>query len=650
MINKNNSYQLMPKRIDLQQQNYIETIIPRNIIQTHKTNLLHSHIHANILNMLDKNRDYNYIFITDDDAVDLIRNNFDEITLEAFHKLKVGAAQGDFKRYIALYVYGGTYLDLDASIEISLNQFIPVDKDFVFFYNILENVMIVQWIFMIKPKHFFMKMIIEEMVKRIHDGESNIFVATGPTLFTDIVYNYIGNTNVYDTVKKISKFDRQKFFIEKFGKDNSLFNGIFHDECKYDNWFLFNMNGYHQNMIYSGQEKYLPRDNIFNTITRNVALFDENITTNNISNKIISSQENEKQQIIPKNIIQTYKTRNFHPHIHANIMNMLDKNKDYNYIFITDDDAVHLIRNNFDETMLHAFQKLKVGAARGDFIRYIALYVYGGTYLDLDASIETSLSDFVPFDKDFIFFYNILRDVTIINWIFMIKPKHFFMKLVIDEMVKRINNDETNFFIATGPILLTDIIYNYIENRNIYDISKTLTKYERQSFFIDKFCMDCFHYNGIFYDEIKFDNFFRYNMVGYKKDMIYYDEPKYKVNDNIYIETKEQKNNSFPLESRRKNKKNLEEMLNELYDTNRHIFYNNLLQLDLIDKYENVISCLFEQLRRNSNNYFVQKQISLLEKSMTDITLTKNKLFEVSITKTSMNCDFVKLMVKYFAK
>ena len=177
--------------------------IEKNIIQTYKNNNINTFIYNNIKHILLLNNDYNYIFITDEIAIDLIKNNFDENTLSAFKKLNIGAAKGDFIRYIAIYVYGGVYLDLDASIETKLENFIPKDATFLFFYDKNKNIQ--QWCFMSSSKNIIVKKIIEEMVKRIHNNEENIFLATGPTLVTDVIYNYINNSNIYNVTKNVSK-------------------------------------------------------------------------------------------------------------------------------------------------------------------------------------------------------------------------------------------------------------------------------------------------------------------------------------------------------------------------------------------------------------------------------------------------------------
>lgn len=225
--------------------------IEKNIIQTYKNNKINIFIYNNIKRILSLNNDYNYIFITDDIAIDLIKNNFDENTLLAFQKLNIGAAKGDFIRYIAIYVYGGVYLDLDASIETKLDNFIPHDTNFLFFYDRNKNIQ--QWCFMSSSKNIIVKKIIEEMVRRINNNEENIFIATGPTLVTDVIYNIVNNSNVYNITKNITKEDREIVF-----KNNKNYmGGLLIDEYNKDikSKFLFTMKNYNSNMMYNQNNK-----------------------------------------------------------------------------------------------------------------------------------------------------------------------------------------------------------------------------------------------------------------------------------------------------------------------------------------------------------------------------------------------------------
>jgi mannosyltransferase OCH1-like enzyme len=193
--------------------------IPKTLIQTYVNNNIPIPIYKNLTKMLQTNPEYDYRLITDKEGIEIIKNNFDERTLHAFQQLKIGAAKGDFIRYIALYLYGGVYLDLDASINLDLNTLIYPKDEFVFFINGDRN--LEQFCFAIRPKHILMKKMIDEMITRIENKEPNIFRATGPTLFNDVIYNTMSNTNIYDTNKNLTHNERG----ECYGKHNQYMGG-----------------------------------------------------------------------------------------------------------------------------------------------------------------------------------------------------------------------------------------------------------------------------------------------------------------------------------------------------------------------------------------------------------------------------------------
>jgi len=271
---------------------------------------------------------------------------------------------------------------------------------------------------------------------------------------------------------------------------------------------------------------------IFNVLLSNIENFSDNNNTSEISIEIplyIESSFKNNNSKIEKNIIQTYKNNNINKFIYNNIKRMLSLNNDYNYIFITDEIAIDLIKNNFDEDTLSAFKKLNIGAAKGDFIRYIGMYVYGGVYLDLDASIETKLDNFIPKDVDFLFFYD--KNKNIQQWCFMSISKNFIVKKIIEEMVRRINNNEENIFLATGPTLVTDVIYNLVNNSNVYNVTKNVSKTDREAVFKSNN-----HYmNGLLVDEYNkyIKSKFLFTMKNYNSSMMYNENnQKYKVTYN----------------------------------------------------------------------------------------------------------------------
>jgi mannosyltransferase OCH1-like enzyme len=279
----------IPKIISRKEEIKIETLIPKTIMQTYKNNSIDNFIYDNIMKMLDINKEYEYRFITDEDIVEIIKTHFDSEVLEAFNKIKLGAAQGDFKRYIYLYIYGGIYLDLDASIEIDLNKmflgnkkerfkllddvnkqiFVDyegdfINKEFIFLYNEIDF-KIEQWLIMAAPRNEIINRTIKEMVIRVNSGEENIFIATGPTLFTDVIYNLLNDTNIYDINKNLTIHERF-LFLNSLKENNNQFikNGVFYNRDLIENWFRFTMKDYKDSHIYKDIKKYNRHSSIFN--------------------------------------------------------------------------------------------------------------------------------------------------------------------------------------------------------------------------------------------------------------------------------------------------------------------------------------------------------------------------------------------------
>jgi mannosyltransferase OCH1-like enzyme len=246
----------LPCYIERKKMNPNPSVIPRNLIQTFKHNVFHEKIYDNVMGILAKNPDFNYYLITDDIGVALIKEHFDSAVLEAFDNLNVGAAKGDFLRYIAMYVYGGVYLDMDSTITISLSEFIEPNIQHLLFLDGGFN--IPQWCFMIAPKHPMMLKIIHETVRRITRGEDNIFLATGPTLFTDCVFNYMNKSDVYNTGINVSKTDRGKLFLRNARCLDGLMLYEENLALNLKEKFRFTFQDYNKDLLYTDEKRYIP--------------------------------------------------------------------------------------------------------------------------------------------------------------------------------------------------------------------------------------------------------------------------------------------------------------------------------------------------------------------------------------------------------
>ena len=142
--------------------------------------------------ILAHNPHYAYRFYDDERCAALLREHFAPAVLEAWFTLRAGAAKADLWRYCALYVHGGVYLDLDASICGPLDRPVDFGDDtsliqktsmHAFMYDAEAN--LIQWVLIAAPRDPVLLRTIELSVARILSREPNIFVATGPSVFTD---------------------------------------------------------------------------------------------------------------------------------------------------------------------------------------------------------------------------------------------------------------------------------------------------------------------------------------------------------------------------------------------------------------------------------------------------------------------------------
>lgn len=226
--------------------------IPKIIIQTYKNDFVHEKIYNNIYNILNINPCYDYYLITDDIGRSLIEKYFEKEVLNAFDKLNIGAAKGDFLRYVAIYIYGGIYIDLDSTITTNLNNIIDNNLDHYIIWDGLGNIMNTPIIS--KPNNPIILSIIKEVVKRINNYESNIFKATGPTVMTEVIFNDIDGkfkfpANIF--IDKLLSFKRRKLLL----KNENYKNGkIIHESRLRE--IQFTMQGYDESFLYSNNVKY----------------------------------------------------------------------------------------------------------------------------------------------------------------------------------------------------------------------------------------------------------------------------------------------------------------------------------------------------------------------------------------------------------
>ena len=182
---------------------------------------------------------------------------------------------------------------------------------------------------------------------------------------------------------------------------------------------------------------------------------------------------------IPKRIIQTGRSRDL-PLLHrAAVANIKLLNPDFEYSFFDDDDVVQFFDREFPQYRT-LFDSFRLPIQRYDFFRYLAIYRYGGFYLDLDVLLASSMASLTAYGCIFPFEdLNINRflrqhhrmDWTIGNYAFGATPEHPFLWKVILNCIRgqehpawvestlrgipRLFRDDFAVLATTGPWLVS---------------------------------------------------------------------------------------------------------------------------------------------------------------------------------------------------
>ena len=187
------------------------------------------------------------------------------------------------------------------------------------------------------------------------------------------------------------------------------------------------------------------------------------------------------------NIIQTWKTSEI-PHYYSAYMDKLAHyNEGYTHVFFTDETIIKFFTFVCPE-YYDTFRGLKYKIQQIDFFRYLAVYHYGGIYLDLDMEIVASFDDI---NKEKCVFPVELsntggNDILVGNYAFYAPKGHPFLKHIIDNIVnppmtlseieeaqKNNGDDKEHVYVycTTGPELVTRCYWTY-PNRDEIELIK----------------------------------------------------------------------------------------------------------------------------------------------------------------------------------
>ena len=162
---------------------------------------------------------------------------------------------------------------------------------------------------------------------------------------------------------------------------------------------------------------------------------------------------------IPKVIFQTFKTKELPFLTKWHINSFRKRNPEFQYEFYDDERIERFFLEEFNESVLGAYKKLNIGAAKADMFRYAVLLKKGGVYLDIDSGIKGKLSSFIkPEDKAII--TNEGNPGLYVQWALIYEANHPFLKRALDLVLENIslNKFPTDVHAMTGPTVYTKAV------------------------------------------------------------------------------------------------------------------------------------------------------------------------------------------------
>jgi alpha 1,6-mannosyltransferase len=210
-----------------------------------------------------------------------------------------------------------------------------------------------------------------------------------------------------------------------------------------------------------------------------------------LSNIFQMNAANRKQMNIPRNIIQTAKSI-LQPRFPSSFERL---NPYHTYMFFTDAQAEEFVRQHMPPDIIHAYEIMPLPVLKADYFRYIAIYVLGGVYSDIDTECLRPIDKWADHHSNVSFIVgveaegpiwktHVARPLQLCQWTFASMPKHPILKRMIDNIAKQTDkfiDGKLNISVVldwTGPGLWTDTIFDYI-NETYHIDWWTLRKLQR---------------------------------------------------------------------------------------------------------------------------------------------------------------------------
>ena len=174
---------------------------------------------------------------------------------------------------------------------------------------------------------------------------------------------------------------------------------------------------------------------------------------------------------IPRNIFQTWSTKEMSNELTDLTNTWKEMNPNYAYFLFDDKDCEFFIQNNFENNVYQTYCRIIPGAFKADLWRYCVLYIYGGVYVDIDTICFNRIDDFLddkiefmtPIDLNNCPYYG---KYNLFNCFVASVPKHPILLDCIKRVVYNVNNNIVPFsnLDFSGPGILGKAANVFIGN------------------------------------------------------------------------------------------------------------------------------------------------------------------------------------------
>ena len=167
---------------------------------------------------------------------------------------------------------------------------------------------------------------------------------------------------------------------------------------------------------------------------------------------------------VPKQIFQTFKTKDLPWITRFHIWNMKRMNPEYKYFFYDDEDITKFLQEEFPPEYINTYKKLTIGAAKADFFRYAVLYKKGGIYLDIDSTTIKPFRKLIN-EGDGALISKERHQGLYVQWALIFEKEHPILKKVLELMLDNIQTHRypNNIHATTGPTVFSEGIKRSLE-------------------------------------------------------------------------------------------------------------------------------------------------------------------------------------------